>query len=346
LFKRNECMLLDAPALKARVTSEVALSIVQKSLVKKGWRNASVSEFHLVYTPYWVFSFDIVAEKGASPTGKTGLNAYTGELNDLIPAILERPVKKSRETEKGMKPEIEPTAVSYREVKETAATKIAAHVGGIKPENVSVSAVNKLYVPFYRVWVDVAGDTHKFEVDGALGVPMGLEVVPGKPKGWEDETGEALGKLKSPSGWMDLFTRLFSFKGGESPVQRYAVLGLIILALAFFVFVAPSRGGVECKPYKEYYSPAQWFGLVKESLRPEYYAGKYVLEGECFVNRDFEEGDVIMAQVFVKDASKTEFFLALNVTMLSPANTEEFPKPFHLEWEEDVDSYLFGFERV
>jgi len=332
--------------LEARVTPEVALSIVQKALAKKGWTGVSVNEVRLVYTPFWVFSFDIVAEKGSSPTGKTGLNAFTGELNDLVPAILDRPIKKSRETVKGGKPEIEPTAVSYREVKETAATKIAAHVGGIKADSVVVSAVSKLYVPFYRVWIDVAGDTFKFEVDGALGIPMGLEDVPGKAKGWEEETGEALGKLKSPSGWVDLFSRLFSAKGGGSPVQRYAVLALIILALVFLVFVVPSMGGVECKPDSGFYSPSKWFGLVKGGLSPEYRAGKFVVEGECYVTGDFASDDALMIQVFVKDAAKPDFFVALNITQLTGAHTENLAKPFHLEWEDAVDDYVFGFERI
>ncbi|PIZ91837.1 hypothetical protein COX85_01790, partial [Candidatus Micrarchaeota archaeon CG_4_10_14_0_2_um_filter_55_9] len=61
---------------------------------------------------------------------------------------------------------------------------------------------------------------------------------------------------------------------------------------------------------------------------------------------DFASDDALMIQVFVKDAAKPDFFVALNITQLTGAHTENLAKPFHLEWEDAVDDYVFGFERI
>ncbi|MBI5061550.1 MAG: hypothetical protein HZB67_04525 [Candidatus Aenigmarchaeota archaeon] len=52
-------MLLDAPALSPVLTPEQALGIIQKSVSGKGWKKYDVAEIKLVYSPYWLFSFDI-----------------------------------------------------------------------------------------------------------------------------------------------------------------------------------------------------------------------------------------------------------------------------------------------
>ncbi|KKW37671.1 MAG: hypothetical protein UY87_C0087G0010, partial [Candidatus Peribacteria bacterium GW2011_GWC2_54_8] len=87
------------------LSPEAALGIVQKTVLSKGWKQFDVSDVKLVYTPYWVFSFDVLAGE-SNPTGKTALNAYTGELNDYVPYLIERPLKKVKETEEGAEAEV------------------------------------------------------------------------------------------------------------------------------------------------------------------------------------------------------------------------------------------------
>jgi len=227
-------VILDAVALEAKLTPEAALSIVQKSLAQKGWKKHEVADIKLVYTPFWTFSFDVVTGgQGPTPTGRTALNAFSGELNDLVPIILDRPIKRSKTAQEGA--EVESTSVSQHEAKDTAAMKIAAHVGGITKDMIAVSALNKIYVPFYRVWVNVADDTYKIEVDAAMGAPMGLDDIPTRQKGWDEATSETIDRMKSPKGWAELGAKTAGVAvgatkpGGEN--TRYIILGLVILVL-------------------------------------------------------------------------------------------------------------------
>src|SRR3989338_3721390 len=120
-------MLLDAPTFKTVLTPEAALGIIQKTLAARGFKEYDVTDFKLVYTPYYFFSFDVIAESGQSPSGKTALNAYNGDLNDFVPYLMDRPLKKLKESED--KAEVEPTAISEKEAKDAASAKLASHVG-------------------------------------------------------------------------------------------------------------------------------------------------------------------------------------------------------------------------
>lgn len=347
-------MLLDAQSLEARLTPEVALGIIQKELQRRGWKDFKVHDIRLYYTPYWTFGFDVIADSGATPTGKTALNAFTGELNDFIPMLLDRPINKSRGTMEGAKVEIERTAVSFGEVKGVSATKIAAHVGGLKPEQVTISAVSKVYVPTYRVWVDVAGDSFKFEIDAALGMPTGLEAVPKRQKGWDEATGETLKKMKSPSGWMDLVSHTLGFAGGlaagakgeQGKLTRYVVLAGLILVLMWFVFGLSGSGKVDCYLFDDYKTNPAWFGLQPGRVLPEMAGSKYFVRGACdFVNEGGNE-EAIVAQVRVVDGN--EFILDLEVITAVPPVQTTMPttKTFELNWTEATQKVAFEFEKL
>ncbi len=247
-------MLLDAPSFKAVITPEAALGIIQKAVELKGWKQYDISDVKLVYTPYWLFSFDVLVGE-SSPTGKTALNAFTGDLNDFVPYLLERPSKKTTHTEEGAEVEVLPTAISKAELAEAGVTKVAAH-SGLKKESVSVSAATKYYIPSYQVWVDAAGDSFKIDVDAVVGNPQGIEAIPERKKGWSEAAGEAVRKMKTPAGWIELAGRAVGAaaglgkpsagadgKGMQSQTVKYAVLGLIVLGVAISSFSAlQSRG--------------------------------------------------------------------------------------------------------
>ncbi len=225
-------MLLDAPAFKPVLTPESALGIVAKALQEAGFAKFDVTDIKLVYTPYYMFSFDVIAQEGQSPSGKTAMNAYSGDLNDFVPILFERPLKTLKQTEENAV--VEETAISTTEAKDAAASKLAAQVG-LKKDTIAVSAVKKIYVPAFRIWIDVAGDTHKFEIDALLGAPSGLEILPPKPHHPTDDVKSVLNKMKSPQGWIDLFKSLFT--GGGSPTQRYIALGIVVIILLFLVLI-------------------------------------------------------------------------------------------------------------
>lgn len=333
-------MLLDAPSYKTNLTAEAALGIIQKTIHSKGYKEYEVSDFKLVYTPYYYFSFDVLAESGQSPSGKTALNAYNGDLNDFIPYLMDRPLKKVKETEG--KAEVEPTAISEKEAKETAAAKLASHVG-LKKDSIHVSAVSKLYIPTYRVWVTVAGDERKVEVDALMGAPTGLDDLPEVTKSFDQSVKTVLEKMKSPQGWMDLFKNIGGiFAPGGSPLVKYGVLAVVILVLIFLIGrnqgILGGSSVLTCAPDEEFLGTPSFLGLFGERpVLPAISSNRtFFVRGTClFENKGQKEIPLVVARVIIK---RGDVILALDnpaVRSLVPG-TVPSEKRFNLSWQEDT----------
>ncbi len=295
---------LDAPALKLELTPETALGMVQKEVQRRGWKKYEFGEIELVYVPFYIFSFDVIAEGGAPP-GKAALNAHTSELNEFVPALLERPIAKVRKIPEDVEAEIEDAAVRSSEVEKVATVKIANALGA-KRENILISAVNKIYIPFFRLWVTVAGDEFKIEVDGCLGVPSGLDALPKKDKTWDEAASDTVKKMSSPSGLMQLisgvggeFAKLVSGKGTENKYLVWGVLLLIIVGVGFFIF-QQFQAQVSCEPHDEYLSSPEFLGIFgSRKIVPLPGDGDILqIAGRCTFNA--RDNRVVIGQVVVK----------------------------------------------
>lgn len=350
-------MILDAQSFKTVLTPEAAMGIVQKALAQKGWKKFEIEDVKLVYVPYWLFSFDVIAQGGASPTGKTALNAFTGELNDFIPVLFDRPLKKTRETAEGVEAEIEPTSITAGEVKEAAAVKVAAHVG-LGKDSVSISGATKFYVPFYRIWVDVANDTFKIDVDAMLGYPSGLEALPERTKSWDEATKETVEKLKTPSGWAELGSKTVSEVGkaasgapisGGGLSKQWLQIGLVlaILVLAYFTIVAPqTSGSVDCKLAETYLGKAAWFGLGSRPIIPSYDAnGSMFVQGACFFTNT---GSGPMTLVEKLSITSGDRILGNSVAMVVNLPPSKVPSQqyFNITWPAQPGPFAFSHEGV
>ncbi len=337
-------MILDAPAFKPVLTPEAALSVVTQAVMHSGFPKYDVADIQLVYTPYYVFSFDVLAQEGPSPSGKTALNAYSGDLNDFIPELFERPLKKVSETEG--KAEVEKTAISEGEAKEAAAAKLASHVG-LKKDAIVISAVKKVYVPTFRIWVDVAGDTRKFEVDALLGVPVGLEQLPQKPPAWNDSVGGVVDKLKTPAGWSELFKSLLS---PQNPQARYILLGVVIIVLLVFVGMRQGillGGGVTCALDKKFLGNAPFLGLGKPAVVPAFGENNTVfVQGTCFLKNDGSKPVSMVLRVSI--LSDKQFLASESVAAPEvPPSAVPTEKTFELRWPDSAPrDVTFEFQRI
>lgn len=350
-------MLLDAPAFVVVLTPESALGLVAKEVKKKLWGKVEFEEIRLVYTPYWVFSFDVAAEGGQVPSGKAALNAFNGDISEFVPMLLEKPLKKTSSVADDVKAEIEKTAVKQGEVKEVAALKIAGQTG-LKKEQVSISAVSKIYVPSYRTWVDVAGDSFKVEVEAALGVPSGLDAIPSRTKNWDEVTAETINKMKSPAGIADLTSQLFSGVGkagspqdASGPVAKYGVLFLILLVLLFLVVSRQGGGGgsvsVDCKLDDSFLGPPRVLGLFGDrKVIPRLLPGnQFTVSGSCFFTNG---GDKAASSLVGVRIMSKELVVASNTTFVSslPPTTVPVPKEFEVVWTGARDEYSLAFEKL
>ncbi len=339
-------MVLDAATFELILTPEAALGIIQKEVAHRRWRKIEVEEIRLVYTPYYLFSFDVKGEANAPPiTGKAALNAYTGDISDFIPFLLERPLKKTKTTGEGA--EVEETAISPSEAKETAREKIAAQTG-LNKEMVAVSAFSKVYIPFFRVWLEVAHHPLKVEVDAFTGTPMGMEGLPEREKSWGEATSETLSKLKSPSGWAELTGKAVSslsgkgdshgaaggaHGGGEHGAEeesgkqkRWLILLGVIAVLVYLLFLRPSTG-INCS------GEIQDFGT------------SCVLQGVC----DYKSNDDTApvgegVQIYVKEDGEKKLDSMANVFFFGTTSV-----PYNITWKpfgRECRKYGWGYDSI
>ena len=342
---------LDASALKLELTPEAAIGIVQKEVQRKGWKKMDLSDIITVYTPFYIFSFDVIAEGGAPP-GKAALNANTGEINEFAPAILERPIKREKKTPEGMEIDVEPTNIKESEVEKVATVKIANMLGA-KRENIVISAVSKIYIPFFRLWVDVAGDSFKFEIDGCLGYPTGGEAIPARQKDWAESTGDTMDKMKSPTGIAQLLTltiseipKILGGKGsGESKYIQWAIIGGVIIIVGFFIFQQFGTS-VECKVNDEFLSKPEFLGLFgnKKIFPQELDEDVLYVQGVCsFSSR--ENDKIIIGDVSIRKQGIPIESTSVNATTRSDSIVK---RDFEIQWirDEALGNYELGFDKI
>lgn len=318
--------ILDAPALKPVLTPEVALGVVQKEVRRRGWKKFDVASIRLVYTPFYTFSSDIMAEGAAAPSAKAAINANSGELNDLVPFLLERPLEKVRESEAGS--EVETTSISAQEVKETASVKVAASVG-VKRDLVAISAVSKLYVPTYRIWVNVADDTYRVEIDAAVGAAKGFESIPVREKGWGEVTEETVAKMKSPAGWAELISAFLAsipeaLSGkGKGPLNtligttpgRIVLLVVVVLVLLWLAFMNTSVG-ITCETSAGF---------------PKVVRGTMWLNGTCTVSNSGSREEVVAWVIYPLEDGKESYLDRKTLSAQVKASSDTV-KSFGLSW--------------
>ncbi len=327
---------LDANALKLELTPESAIGIVQKEVIKRGWKKYDLSDIVTVYTPFYIFSFDVIAEGGAPP-GKAAINANTGEISEFVPVLLERPIQKAKKTAEGVEAEVEPTNIKESEVDKVASVKISNMLGA-KRENIVISAVSKIYVPFFRLWIDVAGDSFKIEIDGALGYPTGLDAIPKREKTWDESTGETIKKMQSPAGIVQLagatggeVVKSIGGKGDNKYVQ-WAIIAVVILVVGYFV-LQQFNAKIDCNPDDDFLSKPQFFGLIgARKLAPqELEQDVLYVRGKCQISsRDADK--YILAQISVK---KGGFPIASELVNATTRADGPVTRSFEIQWPRD-----------
>ena len=353
-------MMLDANTFKTQLTPEVAIGIIQKSLASRGWGKMEIQQIRLVYTPFYLFSFDVSPEGGQPVSGKTALNAYTGELSDFAPVLMERPLSKQKNTEEQQQSEVEPSSISQGEAKEAAQAKVAAQLG-VRRDGVAISAITKFYAPSYRVWVNVAGDQFKIDVDACLGAASGMEAVPARQKTWSEDAAETVEKMKSPAGWADLMGRAASGAGKASSGAKgpgakpglWMILIVVILALVLFSFFG-AKGGAEnkCSLDKQFVEQKTVWLVSKETVvKPAYNAANktYYVEGQCLMlNREKAEKRLCMrVQVIAgKDLVRGTNYSDAFAPPYDPSVNQTIVKGFHIDLLDPVagETYSFNYE--
>jgi len=320
-------MMLDANSFELILTPEVALGMIQKEVKRKGWNKYEVEEIRLVYVPYYTFSFDVNVEGSKPISGKAALNANSGDIDEFVPMVLDKPFKKTRKSQENA--EVEDTTIPSNEVKAVATSKIAAQTG-IKKEAVTISAISKVYLPFFRIWLNLNNNVYKIEVDGLLGAPLGLEAITDRPKSWEEAASDTIKKMRSPAGLAQLAGETVALAAGAGKSKevaqaegmlgnkqvRWAILILIIVVVALLVF-APKKGKVTCESEE---------GILD-------FVDQCRVEGFCSFSNPSEDPQSIQASIVIHDnelkQDRLEYGQIVGVILDGKA---EGVKDFSVEW--------------
>lgn len=348
-------MLLDGQTFELVLTPEIALGSVQKDLSRAGHKNIEVQQIRLFYEPYWVFTFDV--EGAAQPiSGKTALNASTGDVNEFVPMLLDRPLNKTKNTAENAECEVEPTSVDRKEVERVAQARVAAQLG-VKKDQVSVSAFQKIYVPFYRIWLSVDGMPYKAEVDGCLGATFGLEGVPQKQKGMDEVTKETIEKMKSPAGWIDLIGRTGSaitggLTGKSAPIPGLGKAGvwLILVAIIILVFVLANplggKSAMSCQLNDEFYKTDINLIVYKfQTIVPGYDDGTRYVDGTCKFTTKNTAGEQVCPQVYLRLDGQDTFRKSATDLCGTKVAAGDYAtlKDFRIEWPDDNIKHAYEF---
>ncbi|VVB70309.1 Uncharacterised protein [uncultured archaeon] len=264
-------MILDSQAFKPSFGPENVLGMIKKEMTKRSISKYDVTDLKLAYIPFYSFSFDILSE-GNNASGKAAINAFSGELSDFVPLLFDKPLEKTKEVKEGI---VENTSISQNEIKDAAATKIAVQ-SGAKKEIVNITAITKVYVPFYQVWISLPNDLLRIDFDACLGYPFGLETLP-VPK----KKNFSFGNLG------DIFHTIIANK-------TYSIIALVVIIaiLAFFVF-SGSTETINCSLYQNYVRTQSNFFYSSQIVLPAIVNGTLHVEGECTLQTSKTGGNAV-----------------------------------------------------
>ncbi len=204
-------MLLEHPALKLSIGVQDILEVIEAVLREKNWRKFELMNFKLVYTPIYVFNYDILMEQDVQGqtysqgmSGNMALNALTSKLEPVLTEIMEKqPVDYEKEISHDFDYDLEKSAITKEELHETCKIKLAGQYN-VGKESVATSGFRIVYWPIWRVFVTMPKRIQRIQVDAVSGQTLNIEEVPEKEKSWIEVTQDTVEKMKTPQGWMEL----------------------------------------------------------------------------------------------------------------------------------------------
>ncbi len=226
-------MKLSYPAPTLSIGIDALSKIVADTLRKKRWHRFKEGTVKLVYLPVYVFLYQIVLKEDdivvSETTGKTAIDGVYGNMLEYIPAVLdEMPMELKSEVEHGLKYEVKDFSIDEDSAKNIVKNKLSSLLK-VPSSSVAVYSGEKLYWPFWIVWVEVREGTFKLTVDGVTGTVSGAERVPERELGWYEITTQVLNELRTPKGWIKYLSLLADQLGLPRWLIFILIPGLLLL---------------------------------------------------------------------------------------------------------------------
>ena len=152
-------MEINKKRFPVRLEPKQVVEIIKTNLKKKGYKlDISPKSLYLTLTPYWVCYYDILSNynnKFEQVTGQIAINGISNKINEKVVSLfdVEKPsvmaelhVPKTDKTQIILKESI----ISKKEAEKTIVNYLA-HKYNVKIENVSLSGVEEIIVPNWKL---------------------------------------------------------------------------------------------------------------------------------------------------------------------------------------------------
>ena len=222
-------LILENPVAEPGFGTRELVEIVENILKEKNWKDFEIRTQRMYLRPYYFFNYDCVDESSTPISGRSAIDAVTGEFSPFFPQLVEeRPINFRKEIEGEF--ELLKPAITKEEAKEVARIKISSNLG-VKKENVVISGITLYYWPIWSVWVSIAGDDKKLDIDGVFGTPLNFEDIPEREPTWGESAKHVFSKMKRPSGWFELSKKTYKTIMPEEERHRYYIVIAILVIL-------------------------------------------------------------------------------------------------------------------
>lgn len=222
-------MILEHPVAEPGFGTRELIEIVEGVLKDKNWKDFEIKAQRMYLRPYYFFNYDCVGENIEHISGRSAIDAVTGEFSPFFPQLVEeRPINFTKEIEGEF--ELLKPAITKQEAKDVARIKVSSQLG-LKKEDVVISGVVLYYWPVWSVWVSIQGDERKLDIDGVFGTPLNFEDIPEREPTWGESAKHVFTKMKKPSGWFELSKKMYKSLMPEEERHRYYVVIAILIIL-------------------------------------------------------------------------------------------------------------------
>lgn len=260
-------MFLNKPALSVSFSLEDTVELIESTIKAKHWSQFEVADVKLLYKPYFVFNYDTFSEESAGPeteeaattggkvvtgteSGKAALDAISNALDDYAASLFDSPgVKLTNKIDHKYPYEVQRPLVRHTpEIQKIIQVKMAAKLQ-LPKDNVIITGVEMVYVPFWVAYVAVAEGNYRLDINAVTGEILNEQEVPEREKTWLEVTSETFEDLKRPGAWLEyskqvgtgLFSGILSLPVFDT-LRENRKLQIIILLIIALVVAAWATG--------------------------------------------------------------------------------------------------------
>lgn len=209
-------MYVGSPLLPLKLEGKKVAELLGTTLKSKNWHDFKLATLKLTLTPYFLFNYHYYKEKiendqkiiESSVDGFLALNGASVKIEKGMEKIIKSSLKDSISDAPTIPFEEEETTIEKKEQNDVLQFK-AAEYFHVPKENVVISSVKKVLIPFYETFVEVKEGTFKIKINAITGEMIGIEEVPEREKGFMEITKETLDDLKDPKKWVEYTKEMF-----------------------------------------------------------------------------------------------------------------------------------------